>query len=93
MSTKSEIETPLPVGSDDLVVPLHSRLDALSTNAKEWLEKTCERFADGQGYDPNCDAINECLAADLITKRGRWIDVEADVMGKVYSEGYFRHNA
>lgn len=92
MSTKSETETPLPVGSDALVVPLHSRLDALSENAKEWLEKTCERFADGQGYDLNLDAIKECLAANLITKSGRWIDVEADVMGEVYSEGYFRHN-
>ena len=73
-----------------LVVPLHSRLNALSDNAKDWLEKTCERFADGQGYDPNPAAIAECIAAGLIGKRGGYIDVDPDVMGEVYSESYFR---
>ena len=77
-----------------IVVPLSSRLDTLSENAKEWLEKTCERFADGEGYDQNIDAIRECLSAELITKpkHSRCIEVDGDVMGAVYSEGYFRHN-
>lgn len=71
-----------------LVVPLRERIDALSLDSKYWLAKTCERFADGQGYDINLDAIKECLAAELITKSGRWIDVEADTMELVYSDGY-----
>ena len=71
---------------------LRAKLDALSTDAKEWLEKTCERFADGAGYDLNLDAIGECLAAKLITKSGRWIDVRDEVMGLVYSHLYFHQN-
>jgi len=77
------------VGSSALFLPLRERLDALSDNAKEWLEKTCERFADGAGYDIHMDEIKECLAAKLITKSGRWIDVDSDVMELVYSESYF----
>lgn len=92
MNTKTNSPAP-EVGSSALVLPLRERLDALSDNAKAWLEKTCERFADGAGYDIHLDEIKECLAAKLITKSGRWIDVESDVMGLVYSESYFRQNA
>jgi hypothetical protein len=71
---------------------LRAKLDALSPDAKQWLEKTCERFADGQGYDKRPDEIAECLAAGLIEKRGKWIEVDGDVMGLVYSDSYFQRN-
>lgn len=93
MKTEKLNSERVSVGSSDLVLPLRERLDALSENAKQWLEKTCERFADGAGYDIHLDEIKECLAAKLITKSGRWIDVDSEVMGLVYSESYFRQNA
>jgi hypothetical protein len=72
-----------------LVLPLRERLDALSEDAKQWLCKSCHRFADGQGYEKWPEAITECLAAGLIEKRRQWIEIDADVMELVYSESYF----
>jgi|GEM_PF-4004530 len=66
------------------------KLDALSPESKQWLEKTCERFADGEGYDQNEAAIQECIAAGVIERWGKFIDVEAEVMGLGYSDSYFR---
>lgn len=88
MNTENLNSERVSVGSSDLVLPLRERIDALSADSKYWIAKSCERFADGQGYDLNLDAINECLAAKLITKTGRWIDIESDVMELVYSDGY-----
>jgi len=71
---------------------LRAKLDALSPDAKDWLEKTCERFADGQGYDPSPKEIAECITAGLIEKRRQWIEVDGDVMEMVYSDSYFQQN-
>ena len=75
---------------------LEDRLRALSPEAKTWLEETCNRFAEGEGYEKNEAAIAECLAADLIRKRRFkrrfYIDIHEDVMGLVYSENFFGHN-
>lgn len=80
------------VGDQRLVLPLTDRLNSLSTNAKAWLEKTCERFADSQGYDKNADAINECVEAGLIRKRRYYVEVDGDVMDAVYSNDFFGQN-
>ena len=40
-----------PIENTRLVVPAVDLLDALSPAAKEWLRQTCERFAEGEGYD------------------------------------------
>ena len=87
-------ETPeLPVGSDDLALPFEDRLRALSAEAKTWLHETCNRLAEGEGYEKNESAIAECVAAGLIRKRRRYIDIHEDVMGLVYSENFFGRNA
>ena len=70
---------------------LRGRLDGLTENAKDWLDTTCNRFGECEEYDRNPEAISECISAELITKRGKWIDVPEDVMKLVYSEGYFQH--
>lgn len=75
-----------PVCSD-----LRSRLDALSQNAKYWLHTTCNRFGEGEGYDPDPVSISECYKAGIIKKCGKFIDVPPDVMELVYSEGYLQN--
>ena len=69
---------------------LHERLDALSENSKEWLDATCERFADDEGYTMDAVAIKECEEAGLIQKRRNYINIEGDVMKAVYSEDYIK---
>lgn len=62
------------------------RFQSISDDSKEWLLKTIERFEDGQCYDRNPHAINECLAAGLIEKRkhSRIIEIDGRVVDAIY---------
>jgi len=71
---------------------LRATLNALSPAAKAWLEKTCERFAESEGYDKRDAEIAECVAAGLVRKRSFYVEIHEDVMGLVYSEGFFRQS-
>lgn len=69
---------------------LKEKLDSLSDGARDWLDETCHRFADGEGYSKHKPSIEECLSAGLIQRKGRFIEIEAEVMDAVYSESYLR---
>lgn len=75
------------IGGDE---QLKRRLDSLSDDAKDWLDQTCHRFADSQGYHKSPKLIEECLQAGLIEKHRGRIEVSGEVMNLVYSESYFR---
>jgi len=74
-----------------LDAPTCSLLDGLSDQAKQWLEKACEQAADSQGITLNVEARKECELAGLIeVDRRQWINIRANVMDAVYSNGYLR---
>lgn len=52
MNTKSEIETPLPVGSDDLVVPCECRV---------WARLFDGVHDKGTNHHPNCPRVDDSL--------------------------------
>lgn len=63
---------------------------ALSESTKHWLWWTCQRFADGGGYDTNEKAIRECIEANLASRStcsggANYLIVEDDVMSIVCS--------
>jgi hypothetical protein len=70
-------------------VVLQEQVNSLSIAAKIWLAKTCELFADGEGYYDDPASVAECIVANLVAKeRGNKIGVSGEVMQLVYSEGY-----
>ncbi len=67
-----------------------AKIDALSPETKKWLRAACDQIADCGEYFPNAEARAECEAADLVemTNGGEHMEVDASVMGLVYSDGY-----
>ena len=69
---------------------LEDKLSGLSADSKDWLQTTCERFADGQTYDKNEKALKECAAAELVflSTRGSMC-IGPHVVDLVYSSNFF----
>lgn len=70
-----------------------AKIDALSPETKRWLRDACDQIADCGEYCDSPKARAECVAAGLVemTRAGKWMEVEAPVMGLVYSDGYLNN--
>ena len=88
--TKQTAENALKAEGDSVeTVVMREQINSLSIDAKIWLAKTCERFADGEGYDEDESSITECLVCNLVTRgRGKTIEVSGEVMELVYTDNY-----
>jgi hypothetical protein len=64
---------------------IKNKLHALSIPAKRWLHAACNQIADGNEYIDRPAERKECIAAGLVGMRGRYMEVDTQVVGLVYS--------